>query len=115
MSKFDVQTMTHEADNFIAGSFPIATDFGTIKTGATVRARAPVVKGDDGIEEATDATIEDVIGITADVPSGDEVVIYLTGEFFAQALTLPDGVTAEALKPVLRNKSIFLKEMNIHG
>ena len=33
----------------------------------------------------------------------------LTGEFFADGLTLPDGVTVEALKPAFRKLGIFLK------
>ena len=102
-------------DNFFAGSFPIATDFGAIKTGATIRARAPIVQGADGIEEATAATLANLVGISADVPSGDEVVYYLTGEFFSQALTLPSGITAEALKPACRKLGIFLKEMNLNA
>jgi hypothetical protein len=112
---FDVQTAILEGENFFAGSFPVATDFGTIKNGAEVRARTPVIMGDDGIEEAAADTLDKLIGITADVPSGNEVVIYLTGEFFTQAITLPTGVTAEALKPALRNLSIFLKEMKNNG
>ena len=112
---FEIEKMEFTPDNFFAGSFPIATDFGAIKAGETIRARAPVVQGADGIEEATAATLGNLIGISADVPSGGEVVFYLTGEFFTEALTLPNGVTAEALKPALRKMSIFLKEMNNRG
>lgn len=111
---FEIQTASHKPDNFFAGKFPIVTDVMTVKAGVTVRARTPVVLGADGVEEAAAATVADVVAITAAEPSGDEVVVYLTGEFFSQALALPDGVTVEALKPVLRNKSIFLKEVNIN-
>ena len=110
---FDINRATHTPDNFFAGDFPIVTDFGKIRSGATIRARTPIVQGANGIEEAAAATVANVIGITAAEPSGDEVVYYLTGEFFTQALTLPNGVTAEALKPALRRLSIFLKEVNI--
>jgi len=109
---YGINKAVSKPDNFFAGSFPIATDFGEIKKGATVRARVPVVKGADGIEEATAATLGDVIGLTAAEPSGNEVVYYLTGEFFTQAITLPNGVTAEALKPALRKVGIFLREVN---
>ena len=112
---FDVQRRTSEADNFFAGSFPIATDFGPVASGATVRARTPVVKDENGIKEATAATLDNLVGISADEPSGGEVVYYLTGEFFTQGITLPDGVTAEKLKPALRRLGIFLKEVNING
>jgi hypothetical protein len=107
----DVQKTEQSAENFFAGNFPIVTDFGKIKNGATIRARTPVIAGNDDIEEATAATLGKLIGLSADEPSGDEVVYYLTGEFFTQAITLPTGVTAEALKPALRKLSIFLKEI----
>ena len=112
---YEITKTAFTPDNFFAGDFPIVTDFGEIKTGATVRARAPIVKGAEGIEEATAATLENVIGITAAEPSGNEVVYYLTGEFFTQALTIPTGITPDALKAALRKVSIFLKEVNING
>ena len=112
---FEINKAEIAPDNFFAGSFPIATDFGRVKTGAAIRARAPVVQGADGIEEVTATTVADIIGISADVPSGGKVVYYLTGEFFMQALTLPDGVTPEILKPALRKLTIFLKEINLNG
>ena len=36
-------------------------------------------------------------------------MIYLTGEFFADGLALPDGVTAADIEAALRNIGIFLK------
>ena len=48
-------------------------------------------------------------GIAADDSTDGGVVYYLTGEFFADALTLPSGVTVEALKPAFRKLGIFLK------
>ena len=111
---FGIERHSTKPDNFFAGDFPIVTDFGTIRAGATIRARAPIVQGANGIEEATAATLGNLIGISASEPSGDEIVYYLTGEYFTQALTLPNGVTAEALKPALRRLSIFLKEMNVN-
>ena len=106
---------TYTPDNFFAGSFPIAKDFGEINAVATIRKHAPLVMGASGIEEASDSTLDDLIGISADVPNGGEVVYYLTGEFFSQALTLPTGVTAADLKPGFRKLGIFLKEMNVNG
>ena len=107
---FDVNTASYTPDNFIAGSFPIAKDFGEIKKNATIRRHAPLVQGETGIEEAAAATLDKLIGISADEPSGDEVVYYLTGEFFAEALNLPSGVTAGNLKPAFRKLGIFLRE-----
>ena len=34
---------------------------------------------------------------------------YMTGDFNAEAIVLPDGVTLDALKPACRKLSIFLK------
>lgn len=41
--------------------------------------------------------------------NGEDAVIYLTGEFFADELVLPQNVTAAALEVPLRNIGIFLK------
>ena len=111
--------ITNEAsytpENFFAGSYPIAKDFGAVKSGATIHRHAPIVMGEDGIEEAAADTVDKVVGIAADESSGGEVVYYLTGEFFSEALYLPSGVTADALKPAFRELGIFLKEMNSNG
>lgn len=113
---YNVTESAYMPENFFAGSFPIAKDFGAIKAGATIHRHAPIVQGESGIEEATAATLDKLIGISADVPNASgEVVYYLTGEFFVEALHLPNGVTAEALKPVARKVGIFLKEMNNNG
>ena len=77
--------------NFFAGDFPVVTEAGDVKSGATVRKYAPVIKTADGISEATADGLADLHGIAAD------------------ALTLPDGVTADTLKPAFRKLGIFLK------
>lgn len=52
-----------------------------------------------------------IYGIVADdAASGDDVVIYLTGEFFTDALVLEDDVTAADIEVALRDIGIFLKE-----
>ena len=53
--------------------------------------------------------LDKLCGIAADDSTDGGVVYYLTGEFFADGLTLPEGVTAEALKPAFRKLGIFLK------
>lgn len=61
---------------------------------------------------AADSTVvtTGIYGIVADdAESGDDVVIYLTGEFFADALVLETGVTAADVEIPLRNIGIFLK------
>lgn len=127
MGMYDIKTAELKAENFLAGDFPVATDFGTIKKGATIHKRALLVQGADGIEEltkdmipatgesASPGSLDKIIGIAADEPSGDEVAFYLTGEFFAEGLTLPDGVTAADIKPACRKLSIFIKEMKNYG
>lgn len=44
-----------------------------------------------------------------DAAAGEEVVVYLTGEFFADAINLPDSVTVDTLTTAFRNIGIFLK------
>jgi hypothetical protein len=112
---YNIEKSELNKENFFAGSFPIATDFGEIESGAKIRRHTPIVQGENGIKEAAEDTLDKVIGIAAAEPSGNEVVYYLTGEFFSQAIVLPNGVTIEALKPVLRKLTIFLKELNQHG
>lgn len=102
-------TATYIPENLVAGGFPIAKDSGKIKSGATIRKHAPVVIGTTGIEEATADTIANVVGIAADIPSGDEVVYYVTGEFNSDAITFPTGVKIDTLKPVCRKLGIFLR------
>jgi len=112
---YEITTTEFNPENFFAGSFPIAKDVGAIKTGATINRHAPLVKGATGIIEADSESLDDLIGIAAAAPSGGKVVYYLTGEFFADALHLPTGVTVEALKPAFRKLGIFLKEVIDNG
>jgi len=127
MGVYDINTAELTAENFLAGDFPIVTDFGTAKSNAIIRKHAPIVQGENGIEEFTAAmlpttgenasagALDKIIGIAADEPSNGEVAYYLTGEFFAEGLTLPEGVTAADLKPAFRKLGIFIKEMKNYG
>ena len=92
-----------------AGDFPIAKEVGEVAEGETVRQYAPVIKTAGGFKEATAAGLDELYGIAADDSTDGGVVCMLTGEFFADGLTLPEGVTAEALKPAFRKLGIFLK------
>ncbi len=100
---------SYTPDNFFAGSYPIITDSGTIASNAAIVKHAPLVMGDSGITTAAADSLDKLIGISADVPSGDKVVYYMTGEYFAEALVLPQGVTAADLKPAFRKLGIFLR------
>ena len=109
MAQYEIEKREHTPVNFLAGDFPTATDTATAK--AAIKERTPVTMGDDGkLEAVTTATIQKPPGIAATTPEADEQCVYiLTGEFFADALELPSGVTAYAIKETLRNKSIFLR------
>lgn len=58
---------------------------------------------------AAENTTEGLYGIAAEASSGGQVVVYVTGEFFAAALTLEENVTAALLKPAFRELGVFLK------
>lgn len=106
---YEIKTDQTAPVNFFAGEYPIVTEVGAVKSGTEVRKRAPVIKTADGITEATADGLADLYGIAADDSTDGGVVCYLTGEFFADALVLPEGVTVEALKPAFRKLGIFLK------
>lgn len=116
---YEIKTDQTAPVNFFAGGFPIATEAGAVKSGATVRKFAPVALTTDGIveaeapsgsgENATPGNLNNLCGIAADNSTDGSVVYYLTGEFFADALTLADGVTIETLKPAFRKLGIYLK------
>lgn len=109
MARYAVETRSTEPKNFFAGDFPTLPESGT--AGATLAEHTPVAKAADGsIVAVTAETLDKVVGITAEAAeSGEPVVYFMTGEFFADAITLPDGVEIEALKDSLRKLSIFLR------
>lgn len=113
MSK--VNTATQTPENFFAGEFPIATAVGTVATGKTVKKFEPVKFVSGKIEPVTKgadnaATTADLYGIAAvAAEASEEAVIYLTGEFFGNAIALPANVTLDVLTPAFRKLGIFLK------
>lgn len=125
MGMYDINTAELSAENFFAGDFPVVTDFGAVKESATIRKHVPIVQGEEGIEELTKEMIsageedgsglDNLIGISADESSNAEITYYLTGEFFAEGITLPEGVTVAELKPAFRKLGIFIKEMKNYG
>ena len=108
MGMYEIQSRTCEAKNFFAGDFPTLPSSGT--AGEALAEHTPVTKNTDGkIVAVTAETVADITGITAAEAAAEEpVVYYMTGEFFEEALSLPDGVTAEDIKEPLRKVSIFL-------
>ena len=111
MGMYEIETRTCEAKNFFAGDFQTLTDSGT--AGGALAEHMPVTEDEEGkIVAVTAETAANVMGITAAAAAADEpVVYYITGEFFQEALNLPDGVTVEDIKRPLRKMSIFLRKL----
>lgn len=109
MAKYAVKTRATEPKNFFAGDFPTLPETGT--AGAQLAEHTPVAVSEAGeIVALTKETATAVVGITAEAAEkGEPVVYYMTGEFFADAINLPDGVEIEDIKDSLRKLSIFLR------
>lgn len=116
-----VKTFRHDPEYFEAGTHPIAK---AVKTAAVdIPAHAPVVLNSDGKlalitatttgegdADKTTVTTTGLYGVVPEAAKKDEdAVVYLTGEFFADSLTLPEGATAVDVETPLRNIGIFLK------
>ena len=109
---YEIETRKQEPKNFFAGEFPTLPETGV--AGAALEACMPVAKNADGKLVPVTAPAEgkemEVVGIAAAAAEEDEpAVYYMTGEFFAEALVLSDGVEIEALKDAFRKISIFLR------
>ena len=105
-----IKTFTHQAQYFEAGPHPISKAVKTAE--ADIPARAPVVLDSSGKLALVTAgsAAAGLYGIAPEaIESGREGVVYLSGEFFADSLTLPEGVTSADVEVPLRNLGIFLK------
>ena len=92
-----IVTAAKEASAAIAAHNLVLLDGGKVKPLAAV----------DG---SNALNVTGLYGIAAeDAASGEDAVVYLTGEFFADGLALPDGVAAADIEVALRNIGIFLK------
>ena len=109
MERYAVETRSTEPKNFFAGDFPTLPETGT--AGEKLAEHTPVSVNEAGEIVAVAAeTTGDVVGVTAEAAEkGEPVVYYMTGEFFADALNLPEGVAIEDIKDSLRKLSIFLR------
>lgn len=110
------KTFSIGEEYFIAGTAIGITT--AVKTaGEALAAHTPVLLDEDGEavaivapDEGETLSTTGIYGITADsAASGKDAVIYLTGEFFADKIVLPEGVTAADVEIPLRNIGIFLK------
>jgi len=104
---YEIQTDELYMENFHAGGFPIIPTAGV--TSEDIVKHALVAQGADGIVNATSATLDSICGIAAADSSNGQVVYYQTGEFFANSIVLPEGVTLDQVIPICRKLSIFLK------
>lgn len=93
-----------------AGDYPVVTDSGTVADGETIIELMPVVLGADGkIKAVTADNAANVYGLAAEnAEAGEEVVIYLTGQFFGDSIEVPAGTTAADYKAPFRKLGIFL-------
>ncbi len=109
MARYAVETRSTEPKNFFAGDFPTLPETGT--AGEKLAEHTPVtVNGAGEIVAVAAETTGDVVGVTAEAAEkGEPVVYYMTGEFFADALNMPEGVAIEDIKDSLRKLSIFLR------
>ena len=112
------QDFAHGVEYLIAGAtIPVTT--GVKEAAADLKRGAPVLLNGSGkaakvtattVENVTTTDTEGLYGIAADdAESGEDVVVYLTGEFFAEALVLEENVTAQTLEIPFRNIGVFLK------
>lgn len=108
MSEYGVETRSVVPKNIFAGDFDTLTDSSTAD--AAIAEYAPVVKTETGVTTATAETLANLVGIAAaSAGTGEPVVYYMTGEFHTDAISLPSGITADALKDACRKLSIFLR------
>ena len=104
-----VKTFRHEPEYFEAGGHPIAK--AVKEAAADIAAHAPVILNESGkLEAATKENKASLYGLLPEAAeNGKEAVVYLTGEFFADALVLPESTTAKDFEVELRKLGIFLK------
>lgn len=111
------KTFSTQPDYLIAGNAEIVT--AVKEASAALKRGAPVVLNSDGKLAAISVsgssapytvTTTGLYGILAeDVASGEDGIVYLSGEVFADALVLPANATAADVEVPLRNLGIYLK------
>ena len=104
------KTYSTTPEYLLAGS-TIGVATAVKEAAADLATGAPVKLDANGKAAKITSNSDTPYGIVADsAKSGDDAVIYLTGEFFADALVLETGVTAAGLEVALRDIGIFLKD-----
>ena len=104
-----VKTYRYDPHHFEAGVGPVAK---AVKVAAAdIPVHAPVaLDGDGKLTLLTADNKASVYGLTPDsIRANEEGPVWLTGEYFADSLVLPEGMTAADIEVALRNIGIFLK------
>ena len=104
-----VKTYRYDPHHFEAGVGPVAK---AVKVAAAdIPAHAPVTLDSDGkLALLTADNKASLYGLTPDsIRADEEGPVWLTGEYFADSLVLPEGMTAADIEVALRNIGIFLK------
>ena len=104
-----VKTYRFDPHHFEAGVGPVAK---AVKVAAAdIPAHAPVTLDSDGkLALLTADNKASVYGLVPDsIRADEEGPVWLTGEYFADSLVLPEGMTAADVETALRNIGIFLK------
>ena len=111
-----------EPEYFIAGTtIPIAT--AAKQVAEDLPAHTPVILNADGKLAVVSATTTGdgegaktevnttgLYGLTAEsAASGEDAIVYLSGEFFADEMVLPAGMAASDVEIALRNIGIYLR------
>ncbi len=106
------QTFSTAPNYFIAGA-NIGITTAVKEAGTDIPEHTPVLLADGSAIASADA-LEGLYGVSADsAEAGKDTVIYLTGEFFANGLVLPEGVTAANVETALRKIGIFFEVRRI--
>lgn len=107
---YEVEREVYLPKNLFAGNHPVATAVEKVKSDTPIAENTVVALKSTGIEAASASNLADIYGITASsAKGGEEVVVYLTGEFNTSAVTFPEGAEATKVKTPLRKLGIFLK------
>ena len=104
-----VKTYRYDPHHFEAGVGPVNK---AVKVAAAdIPAHAPVaLDGDGKLALLTADNKASLYGLTPDsIRADEEGPVWLTGEYFADSLVLPEGMTAADIEVALRNIGIFLK------
>lgn len=96
----------------VAGVGTLPTLETSVENAASISTTTPYVAELDPAPARTAAenTAEGLYGIAVQAAeAGEDVIIYCTGEFFANAIEWPESVTQNMLKPYFHKLGIFLK------